>query len=256
MAHGLGLIDWQAPWLAPYCAAGQPLAQQVMAGVSCAEALNSCEAMPVRFVPQAALPCGMAYEQYIFEQRGVPTRDGLHDFFNGIIWQHFPLAKQRLNQLQAVQIAADGVQAVRGPVRDAITVFDENAALLRAPDAVWEALVARDWRRLFIELRPLWAQASLLLFGHALLEKLVSPRKPITAHVYRAQPATDSIADLDAWLAQDLTAAKLAGKPFVPLPVLGVPGWWPANGDPAFYDDAQVFRPPRAVAHPVSSCGR
>ncbi|MBI3533147.1 MAG: DUF3025 domain-containing protein [Burkholderiales bacterium] len=152
-----------------------------MAGASCAEALNSCAAMPVRFVPQAALPGGMAYEQYIFEQRGVPTRDGLHDFFNGIIWQHFPLAKQRLNQLQAAQIAADGVQAVRGPVRDAITVFDENAALLRAPDAVWEALVARDWRRLFIELRPLWAQASLLLFGHALLEKLVSPRKPITA---------------------------------------------------------------------------
>lgn len=101
----------------------------------------------------------MAYEQYIFEQGGVPTRDGLHDFFNGLIWQHFPLAKQRLNQLQAAQIAADGVQAVRGPVRDAITVFDENAALLHAPDALWDALVARDWQRLFIELRPLWAQA-------------------------------------------------------------------------------------------------
>jgi len=252
VAHGLARIDWQAPWLAPYRAAGQPLAQQVMAGTSCAAALNSCTAMPVRFVPQAALPDGMAYEQYIFERRGVPTRDGLHDFFNGIIWQHFPLAKQRLNQLQAAQIAADGVQAVRGPVRDAITVFDENAALLRAPDALWAALVARDWRRLFIDLRPLWAQASLLLFGHALLEKLVSPRKPITAHVYRAQPATDSIAGLDAWLVQDLAAAKLAGKPFVPLPVLGVPGWWPANDAPAFYDDAQVFRPARSAALPVS----
>ena len=256
MAHDLERIDWQAPWLAPYRAAGQPLAQQVMAGASCAEALNSCAAMPVRFVPQAALPGGMAYEQYIFEQRGVPTRDGLHDFFNGIIWQHFPLAKQRLNQLQAAQIAVDGVQTVRGPVRDAITVFDENAALLSAPDAVWDALVARDWQRLFIGLRPLWAQASLHLFGHALLEKLVSPRKPITAHVYRAQSATNSIADLDAWLAQDLTAVKLAGKPFVPLPVLGVPGWWPANDDPAFYDDTQVFRPLRAVPHPVSSRGQ
>ncbi len=29
------------------------------------------------------------------------------------------------------------------------------------------------------------------------------------------------------------------------LPVLGVPGWWPANEDEAFYDDASVFRPPR-----------
>lgn len=256
MAHGLERIDWQAPWLVPYREAGQPLAKQVMAGASCAVALNSDPAMPVRFVPQAALPDGMAYEQYIFEQRGVPTRDGLHDFFNGIIWRHFPLAKQRLNQLQAAQIASDGVQPVRGPVRDAITVFDENAALLHAPDVLWDALAARDWQRLFVALRPLWAQASLLLFGHALLEKLVHPRKPITAHVYRAQDAADSIASMDAWLAQDLTAPKLAGKPFVPLPVLGVPGWWPANDEPAFYDDAQVFRRLRVTDDLVSSGGR
>jgi len=57
---------------------------------------------------------------------------------------------------------------------------------LQAPDALWEALVAKDWWRLFGTLRPLWQQAQLLLFGHALLEKLVSPRKPITAHVYRS----------------------------------------------------------------------
>ena len=50
---------------------------------------------------------------------------------------------------------------------------------------------------------------------------------------------------IDAWLAQDLTADKLATKPFSPLPVLGVPGWWPANETPAFYDDASVFRPRR-----------
>jgi len=52
-------------------------------------------------------------------------------------------------------------------------------------------------------------------------------------------------ADIDAWLAQDLVAEKLATKPFSPLPVLGVPGWWPANAAPGFYDDAQVFRPRR-----------
>jgi hypothetical protein len=37
--------------------------------------------------------------------------------------------------------------------------------------------------RLFVTQRELWAEARLLLFGHALLEKLVTPRKPITAHV-------------------------------------------------------------------------
>jgi cytochrome P450 len=32
----------------------------------------------------------------------------------------------------------------------------------------------------------------------------------------------------------------------MPLPVLGIPGWWPANRDPSFYADAQVFRPGRS----------
>jgi hypothetical protein len=78
-----------------------------------------------------------------------------------------------------------------------------------------------------------------------LLEKLVYPRKPITAHIYRAQPAMNSIADLDAWVAADLSADKLAAKPFLPLPVLGVPGWWPENENFSFYDDSFVFRPRR-----------
>jgi hypothetical protein len=124
-------------------------------------------------------------------------------------------------------------------------VLDENAAFLVAPPLLWEALEARDWQRLFIELRPLWQQAQLVLFGHALLEKLVSPRKPITAHVYRVQPEVDSIDELDAWVVADLNADKLASKPFIPLPVLGVPGWWPPNEVLSFYDDPSVFRPRR-----------
>lgn len=246
MAGELADIDWAAPWLAPYRAVGEPLAQQVQAGRSCAEVLDGAGA-PVRFVPQAELPAGLAYEQFIFEQQRVPTRDGLHDFFNGLAWLHFPQTKRRLNALQAAQIAADGVLPVRGPVRDAITVFDENAALLQAPDALWEALAARDWARLFIALRPLWAQARLTLFGHALLEKLVLPRKAITAHVYRV-PQDLAPDALDAWLAQDLQAPRLAAKPFVPLPVLGVPDWWLPNEASVFYADAQVFRPPRSQA--------
>jgi hypothetical protein len=244
MAVELADIDWSASWLAPYRSFGEPLAQQIQAGRPCAEVLDGAGA-PVRFVPQNALPQGVAYEQFIFEQQRVPTRDGLHDFFNGLIWLHCPQTKQRLNQLQAAQIAAEGVLPVRGPVRDAITVFDENAALLQAPDALWDALAARDWQRLFLGLRPLWSQARLTLFGHALLEKLVQPRKAITAHVYRVPLAAGALAEVDAWLAQELDAERLAVKPFTPLPVLGVPGWWPANQEPAFYADAQVFRPPR-----------
>ena len=246
MAHGLEAIDWAAPWLAPWREPGQGLADQSGVGGGVADVLNGAQRSAVRFVEQAELPVGVAYEQYIFGSGRVPTRDGLHDFFNGLCWMHFPQTKRRLNQLQAAQIAHSGIQPVRGPARDALTVFDENAAFLQAPDALWDALVAKDWHRVFVTLRGEWQQAHLVLFGHALLEKLVSPRKAITAHVYRAYAASNSIADMDAWVAADLSADKLATKPFAHLPVLGVPGWWPANRDPSFYADATVFRPPKS----------
>jgi len=241
-------IDWAAPWLAPYAQVGQRVAARVDAGASNAESLNLAlapNATSVRFVPQGDLPPGVAHESHIFNSNSCPTREGLHDFFNGLAWLQFPLTKRRLNQLHVAQIAQTGIQPVRGPARDALTVFDENAAFLQAPDALWDALAAKNWHRLFIDLRPLWREAHLVLFGHALLEKLVAPRKAITAHVYRAHPAGNSLADLDAWMAADLNAEKLASKPFAHLPVLGVPLWWPANEAPAFYADISVFRPPK-----------
>jgi hypothetical protein len=253
MLGKLNDIHWAAPWLAPWRRQGQAIAQQVLAGVPQPDALNTAaqslwpapDRPPVHFVPQASLPASKAYEQYIFESKQCPTREGLHDFFNGLMWLHLPHTKIRLNQLQAAQIARLGIAPVRGPARDALTLFDENVALLRAPEALWDALVAKDWQRVFGELRPLWRQSSLWLFGHALMEKLVCPRKSVTAHVYRVFPATDTIADLDAWLAADLTAEKLANNPFAHLPVLGVPGWWPGNEAPGFYADSSVFRAPR-----------
>lgn len=288
MAYGLEAIDWSAPWLTPWHAIGQPLAIYAMedraakafaqvkeepaaragdtqqkslllgpsAESSVANALNAaptlvgCRASPVRFVPQSALPEGTAYEQFIFDTDQVPTRDGLHDFFNGLCWLHFPETKVRLNQLQAAQIARDGIQPVRGPARDALTVFDENAAFFVGPDAIWEALCAKDWQRLFVHERAAWKDVQLVLFGHALLEKLVHPRKPVTAHVYRAQVAINSIATIEALdhaVAADLSADRLAAKPFAHLPVLGVPGWWAGNEMPGFYDDSTVFRAPRAT---------
>jgi hypothetical protein len=245
VAHGLEAIDWAAPWLAPWRGLGEAAAQ-VASSASVAAALNAMGQAPKRFVPQSELPVGVAYEAHIFATGCVPTRDGLHDFFNGLAWQHFPQTKLHLNALQAAQIASTGIQPVRGPARDALTVFDENAALLQAPDALWHALEAKDWHSAFVTLRPLWAESQLILFGHALLEKLVAPRKPITAHVYRVQCQSHAMADIDAWLATELSAERLAEKPFAHLPVLGVPGWWAENEDPVFYADRTVFRAPRA----------
>ncbi len=236
-------IDWSRPWFSSILQPGRAVLQNCYEGLAPYQALNCFGASPVQFVPQSALPSGQAYEQFIFDTQTVPTRDNLHDFFNGLCWLTFPQTKTKLNQLQAEQLAINGVQKTRGAVRDALTLFDENTAFLIAPPSIWDALIAKDWQRLFVELRPLWREAQLVLFGHALLEKLVYPRKAITAHVYVAQPAIDSIADLDAWIAKDITAEKLAGKPFVPLPVLGVPGWWAENEKLSFYEDILVFRP-------------
>ncbi len=260
LAAAVAALDWQQPWLAPWRADATGLLAQLKGGHSVAGALNALNTQggafedtllraPVRFVSQSELPAGQAYEQFIFENRQVPTRDNLHDLFNGLCWLQFPHTKRRLNALQAAQISVGGVLPTRGPVRDALTVFDENAALLMAPQAIWDALLARQWQRLFVELRPLWREARLVLFGHALLEKLANPRKPITAHVYLGMPdmsaagALKSPDSLDRWVASDLSVAKLASKPFAPLQVLGVPGWWRDNENFSFYDDSDVFRP-------------
>lgn len=238
--------DWEAPWLAPLRRTGQAVEQATHAGLPLWQALNQvAQQAPVRFVPQSALPAGTAYEQFIAQTGTCPTRECLHDFFNGLCWIHFPATKRRLSQLQAAQIASDGVRPVRGPVRDALTLLDENAAFLRAPQPVWDALRARQWTHLFGELRPLWQQAQLVLFGHALLEKLCLPRKAITAHVMAVPLHVPSAAALDHWVAARLDAQMLATKPFVPLPVLAVPGWWSANEAPDFYRDEAVFRPAR-----------
>jgi hypothetical protein len=198
----------------------------------------------VEFVPQSKLPADIAYEAFIFSHKRVPTRDNLHDFFNGLCWLRFPQTKLRLNFLQAQEIASEGVGATRGPLRDALTLFDENVLLLQASDKLWRALQVRDWTKLFVELRDEWQSAHIVIFGHALLEKLVAPYKSITAHVFRIASYVDAKDEqaLYDWLTKKLQPEYLATKPYLPLPVLGIPGWWPENEDLSFYSDTQVFR--------------
>ena len=255
---GLDEIDWQRPWLEPLRARGQALAQQARE-VGLVAALNlALERAPVdlaagrlHFVAQSALPAGVGYEAFIARTAGVPTRDNLHDLFNGLMWLTQPALKRRLNELQAQQLALDPLAGPgpgrRGVVRDALTLFDENAACWQAPPVLVEALRRRDWQALFGTHRAAWAQARLSLFGHALIEKLVRPRKPITAHVWVIPPGVDA----QAFLLDALTADQLATRQHLALPVLGVPGWWADNEVPAFYADTAVFRALRVDANPA-----
>jgi hypothetical protein len=251
-------LDWQAPWWQPWRSMGQQVATFIADGATVHEALNNASNLHgIKFVPQAALQGGMAYEAFIFETKTVPTRDNLHDFFNGLAWLRFPRIKARLNALQYAQIEKEGVQARRGALRDALTLFDENAAFLCAElhAPVIAALRAHDWQSAFQTHRSLLIEHPPVLFGHALLEKLVSPYKSVVAHVFPAWGAMNleanssvlgDFARLDEAVAQQLCADALLPKPFVPLPVLGVPAWWAQNESADFYTDRTVFRPPRA----------
>ena len=235
------------PWLSPWQKTGEAI---LNAWQQQPEALHVCLAEKqngFHAVPQTALPIGEAYEAFIYRTQTVPTRNNDHDFFNGLCWIRFPQTKRQLNRLQALAIEQQGVQAQRGPLRDALTLFDENAALLCAPQALWDALQMQDWQALFVTHRDMWKNTQLTLFGHALLEKLLDPYKGITTHVLclpvpeEVQAGGDAL--LDDWLSHQINANDMQHKPFLPLPVLGVPGWWTPNEDAGFYDDTQVFRP-------------
>ncbi|QUP54928.1 DUF3025 domain-containing protein [Ralstonia syzygii] len=267
---GLIEIDWAHPAFARLAAVGAPVAQAVGQGADLRDVLNAhaerqdlrtAGGHPLRFIPQGALPSGAAYEAHIAATGGVPTRDNLHDFFNALIWLYWPRTKAALNARQASAIARDGIGAVRGAVRDAATLFDENALIfLRTDDAPERCLTGFDWPGLFIEGRAAWGRSCAVLpFGHALLEKLVAPYKSITAHAWPVHVASleaaAQTASIDAVLADTLASADLTTSDFRPLPVMGIPGWCEANRDPAFYSDTAVFRAGRRTsAKPGQKC--
>lgn len=260
-------IDWHRPWLAPL----KPVAELVLQAANWRDGLNREAAtrnlgnhlsLPVQFVPQSALPEGMAYESFISATGCVPTRDNLHDFFNALIWLTFPHIKVMLNALQATEITRRASLAEqagqerqerqeRGRIRDAATIFDENAVLFLTSDPSFATFLrAHQWKELFIERRQEFdAHCAVYLFGHALLEKLVDPYKAITGHAWvveiqqdiHALPEFGRLEWLDRAVAGQLRDG-LSTSDFSHLPVLGVPGWWPVQ-DEAFYADKSVFRP-------------
>ena len=255
-------IDWQRPWLAHLRELGLTLAAspdwiQTANQLARLRELRNAAGLPVGFVSQDQLPEGTAYEAHIYATGQVPTRDNLHDFFNALIWLHFPQIKRMLNQLQAMEIlrrqACSSDEGTRGGQRDAATLFDENAALFISTDAVLiDALRQHQWKQVLQKDPELFASTcAVLLFGHALIEKLVVPYKAITAHTWCMLVDTSQLhmvsdkqmTSLDHRLASEI-ASGFASADFGHLPVLGVPGWWLGQDD-AFYDDSSVFRPLR-----------
>lgn len=258
-------IDWQRPWLAPFKEKGQQLIQsgdwlETANQIASQQDLRTATAHRVVFVPQQSLAANVSYEAHIHASGEVPTRHNLHDFFNTLAWLHFPKIKKTLNALHAAsqrQVADSGdtlsTLGTRGHARDAATLFDENAALFVCSDQkLAEALREHRWAYLLQRSPEAFFQnTDVVLFGHALIEKLVRPYKAITAHVWITMVDPDwfksgearRIVDLDCRIAAAISDGFLSDD-FAHLPVLGVPGWWSVQ-DEDFYKDSSVFRAPR-----------
>lgn len=251
-------IDWGRPWLSWMRDIGEPLAARddwigAASELAGERQLVNSRGLPLAFIPQQDLAPDTPYEAHIAATAQVPTRDNLHDFFNALVWLHLPQIKRELNALHASAFKHPVTPGTRGTQRDAATLFDENAALFISDDGgLLEALRAHQWTSVLLKgEKEFFSHAEVILFGHALMEKLVEPYKSITAHVWTVQvepdwfelPAAQKIADLDARVSASLHAGFCSAD-FCHLPVLGVPGWWPGQ-DGAFYDDAEVFRPKR-----------
>lgn len=259
--------------------------------ISIVENLNACldkfedvnasrianfEKLPIHFVEQACLPEGEAYESFIANTGKIPTRDNHHDLLNGLIWLNFPQAKAVFNELHAKDILQHGIHNARTALRNALTVFDENGGIVVSSDRLLlEQLQAFKWHAALVTHRANWlAQHRTIAFfpfGHALLEKLLNPRKNITSHTllilvdegWFGQSIATQRNQLDTAIAKlfhqlampDLAdnAVKLSSKSFQPLPIMGIPGYSADNAIPAFYQDEAVFRHPRAFSAPIFS---
>jgi hypothetical protein len=216
----------------------------------------------LRFVPASSCPA-VDYERHIFETGEVSTReDSWHDLFNALVWCVQPRLKAAMNALHYAHLeeAHDGR---RGAQRDALTLLDESGAIVVSSNRpLLAALARRDWRQAFREQAGAWQhEVRTVICGHGLLEKLRSPYKSITAHVLllyqdaaaAALRSDDFVSGLDPAVGQWLLGG-LCQSPadLSPLPLMGIPGWWPEGRQGhCFYDNTEVFRSAPADLHPA-----
>ncbi len=223
-----------------------------------AAGIDNGRGIPLRFAaPEAGEISLQHYEARIAAEGVVATRGNWHDLFNVLAWIAFPRGKAAISQMHAALLAARGAAELRARSveRDVLTLFDEGGVIVAGEDAGLLDLVRNfEWRELFVARRA-DARRTLrvYVFGHALLEKMLDPYVGITAKALCLQvqpgwtslPVRGQIADLDRRIAAHFAdPAQLAStRSLAPFPLLGMPGWFAANEDPAFYANAAYFRP-------------
>jgi hypothetical protein len=212
---------------------------------------------PLRFVAQGAKPRRPQgrYEARIFAHGEVQVREAnWHDLLNALVWFTFPRAKAALNARHYQALQQRGRGGNRGPLQDALTLFDEGGVIVAACDThLLELVRAFQWKELFWRNRfQVMSRMHFFLFGHALYEKALAPFSGITGRAVLlevppellAAPIGAQIEELDRMVAQQLLDPRRlrSTRDLAPLPILGVPGWCVDNDNAAYYDDVTYFR--------------
>jgi len=217
------------------------------------------------FVPPPANPD--SYEERAYLTGEIATRSGnRHDLFNALVWLSFPHTKAALNRrhVTALNAARKQGSVARGPLRDALTQFDECGVVVAGsrPD-LWSALCAHRWREVFVVRRAELKQSTrFVVFGHASHDALAAPfvglcGKAMFVDVDEAWlnlPEAAALAALDARLAVLFDTGNFSPRDWQPIPLLGIPGATEENQQPDYYDDRRQFRPARTM-RPGSSPG-
>lgn len=208
-----------------------------------------------KFAPAAEL----YYEEIIHQFHWIPTREeNWHDWFNALIWLSFPKTKRLLNQLHIQDIQEHGLHP-RSHLRNRLTLLDECGGILAyEDDAHLQALENHLWHSAFMDMRDHWHnRTKYFVFGHANYEMLLSPYIGLTGKYLPIKVDSDfwqlSLQAQYSGLDEALYRACLVGEllqhkgGLKPLPLLGIPGWYPDNDDPQFYANEDYFRPKRAL---------
>ena len=226
-----------------------------------ADGLKSESGQNIKFVPSTELDDG-AYEHRIYTTGQVSTRpDNWHDLFNALVWMRFPRIKIAMNTLH-FHAYSEQTAGSRGPLRDALTLFDECGVIVFSNHLdKLNSLAERRWAEVF-QTDAFSNGMNLVICGHAMLEKYLSPYKSMTAKALLVHLSKDiretnreeQLAHLDKVIADHLLSGGLLTRPsnLAPLPLAGIPGWWPCDQqDDGFYADPQVFRPPSSSLIPT-----
>lgn len=208
---------------------------------------------PVRCVPQG----DDHYEQRAYLTGEVQTRlNNWHDFFNALVWRVFPRTKAAINLMHYRTGQKQSRPAVgRGTARDVLTLFDESGVVIVCAQAeLGELLQQHQWKPLFWQRRNEVARSmNFFVFGHSLYEKALRPYIGLTGKSlilpvspdFLELPLGRQLAETDAMMAEYFLSpdSLRATSALSPLPLLGIPDWWPDNNYEIFYENIRYFRP-------------